>query len=314
MKPGPAAIAGAFALSLGFAPARAADPFALIPSSADPGTPFRAMLAAARYQCNYDFKGDTAFVSGKEIRLAFVAEENPAVKCAASVVANGPTFTIPALAAGVYAVYAEPMPPCAISPQPCPFALIREFVDSLRVAPGSTGTENKWFIRPRTTSPLPHLELQVLNWGYASCETIFTGVTWELRSGGVHMDYDVAFTRRLCVLPLRPYGMILPLEGLKPGRYPVFVSRNHCNPYVDACAVPSEAVVDTLTVTGATAIAGARPPADAGSYARAEIFDRLGRRVGGSEAERRRGLAPGVYFLRATAPGRATESRAIVLP
>jgi hypothetical protein len=340
------ALRGALALSLCAAfssSAAAQDHFSLLPDRADPGKPFGAMLASSRYHCGYTFVGDTARTYGKEIDLAFVAKEDPAVKCAPSVAANGPHFTVPALAAGVYAVYAEPMPACAVSPTPCPFALIRIFVDSLRVTPGGDSTEARWFIRPREAKAQPLIDLLLASRAYASCENIFTGVTWELRNHGIHMDYQVAYLKRLCEYSVRPYGMVLPLDTLKPGSYPVYVSQNHCNPYLPACAAPSEALVDTLKVASAAEAIAAEPrmagleaaslpggislraPWDLDGAARLELFDCDGRRAAlfsgirspagaALHLPRPRGLTAGLYFLRLSAPGHAPVRRTLAVP
>jgi hypothetical protein len=317
--------------------ARAADPYALIPAQADQGLPFGAMLAASRFTCNYDFKGDTAIVYQNEVRLAFVAEPNPLVKCASTVAANGPSFVIPALKSGTYAVYAQPMPACALSSHPCPFAMMRIFVDSLRVHPDSAMSKDEWFIKPREAEAGPDLELQLLNWAFASCQNSFSNVTWELRQGAIHLDYQVSYLKRLCSNPVRPYGMILPLDTLKPGRYPVYVRRNLCDPTLQDCAVAAETLVDTLRLRAATAVAprprtpggtaegfSLRAPWDLDASARIEVYSCRGRKAAELIPERiaagevfslpRTGLAPGVYLLRLTAPGRAPERRTAFLP
>jgi hypothetical protein len=241
--------------------------FALVPWQADPEAAFGAMLASSSFTCATTFSAESVKVYERRIDLTYLPRVDPAVKCAANGGLTGPAFVVPALKPGVYAVYAQALLACQVGPNPCyPPVKAPDFIDSLRVAPGSASEKNQWFIRPRTARSGGRIDLLLLNWSYAGCQNSFTRVTVDRREA-IHVDYEVVGLKRLCYYAVRPYGMIIPLDDMKPGRYPVYASENGCNPYIPQCLVASEALVDTLIVGAATSLAPSLRPRSGGVVA-----------------------------------------------
>lgn len=97
--------------------------FSILPKQTVAGKAFDLFLAGKGYSCGNEYTGMEARAEGHTLYLSFTNRANPAAICPAIVKDYGPTFKAPALAVGVYQVFAAVSPYCG-APGPCPLALI----------------------------------------------------------------------------------------------------------------------------------------------------------------------------------------------
>jgi len=195
----------------------------------DPGTvdgqqPFELMARNTRYSCASEFSHKQVKVQEDAIFLSVTETLNPAVLCPAVVLppekAYGPTFKIPALKVGSYAVYLTEGPACLWTQPACEIAVQQEFVGTLKVR----GEDNApvFSISPTQVAAQAAFKLQLLSYNY-TCATVYTHQAYRLSGDTLTLQFaateppDVA-----CPAIYKPYGPVFSIRGLPAGKYQVF--------------------------------------------------------------------------------------------
>ncbi|MDB5103803.1 MAG: hypothetical protein JWP91_1492 [Fibrobacteres bacterium] len=110
--------------------------YAIRPKRVAAGKPFELFLTGKDFTCGNVFSDLSAAVDGNVVRVRFTDKPNPAALCPAVLKDYGPTFQVPALAAGTYQVYALRSPYCS-SAGPCPLALVAPQLSGALAAEGA---------------------------------------------------------------------------------------------------------------------------------------------------------------------------------
>jgi hypothetical protein len=238
------------------------------PARAEAGKPFALGIMSFRYNCGTEFSHASFTRQGDALDFRFVARENPAAICPAVIAPYGPSFHLPALPAGRYRLTATALHPCLVAPQPCEIAEKREDAGILTVGRADSG----WFISPASTPAKRAFTLRILSDRYGSCQTSFSHQDLAVQDGKIVATFVIETdTQRVCVLDERPHGPAFQVQALEAGKYPVHVIEAPACAYRQPICpwLPPEmtaALVDTLTVTSGSSLAGhphpgARAPA-----------------------------------------------------
>lgn len=245
-----------FALLLAAGTAQGAVTHTLLPWQAQAGMAFDLMLDGD-YACNVSFSHESTYVSQDRMVLAFVASENPAVKCAAPTQPSGPQFRIPALAAGAYPVYSQALAPCMVGQPPCELHVEPVPVGTLKVTSGPA-YDTGWFLHPRRVGSGRDVRVSLLNLGRGSCENEFRPARDTLRFQTLDLLFHTLHYRRVCKTSVRPFGPEFSLGDLAPGSYRVVgYDLPECtfqNPPCVAATAPEAVLMDTLVVAGTSAL------------------------------------------------------------
>lgn len=229
----------------------------IIPWKAEPGKAFDLMVTNSAYTCATGFTHESVSLRGDSLVLSFLAKDDPAVRCAAPSQPMGPEFPIPALKAGSYRVFARSLFPCMVEgPAICLMESVPSFVDTLKVAAGNAFAPG-WFLQPGRIEAGKAVTVALLTQDHGSCESGFSNNTPRMtQEGDLYLTFETHGYKRLCEQSVRPFGPIFTLEGLKPGRYPVYAaSAPGCTFQKPACLLPIQYDrVDTLVVSASTAV------------------------------------------------------------
>lgn len=229
----------------------------IIPWMAEPGKAFDLMVTHSSYTCATGFSHASVSLRSDSLVLSFLAKDDPSVRCAAPSQPMGPQFPIPALKAGSYLVFSRSLLPCMVEgPTVCLVEAVPMFVDTLKVAAGNVFPPG-WFLRPGRIEAGKATTVALLSRDHGSCEFGFTSNTVRVaEEGAIYLTFQTHGYKRLCEESVHPFGPIFPLEGLKPGRYPVHAaSAPSCTFEKPPCLMPIQyELVDTLVVTVSTAL------------------------------------------------------------
>lgn len=229
----------------------------IIPWKAEPGKAFDLMITNSVYTCATGFTHLSVALRSDSLVLSFLAKDDPGVRCAAPSQPMGPEFPIPALKAGSYRVFARSLFPCMVEgPAICLMESMPYFVDTLKVAAGNAFAPG-WFLRPGRIEAGKSVTVALLSRDHGSCEFGFSKNTSQVtKEGDLYLTFETHGYKRLCEQSVRPFGPIFPLEGLKPGRYPVYAaSAPGCTFEKPPCLLPIQYErVDTLIVTASTGL------------------------------------------------------------
>jgi hypothetical protein len=92
------------------------------------------LLNNAYDSCNTTFTHTSFSVNQNTLSLSFVLENHVDSTCVADVRPYGPSYALPALAAGKYAVYASQQAACEYTNPMCDIVIAPSFVDTLIVS------------------------------------------------------------------------------------------------------------------------------------------------------------------------------------
>ncbi|MEO6094401.1 MAG: hypothetical protein ABIW76_01535 [Fibrobacteria bacterium] len=97
--------------------------FAIRPKRAAKDKAFELFVFGRNFTCGNEFSNLSFNVSGHSLNVSFTNRPHPEALCPAVLADHGPTFQLPAMASGVYQVFATAMPYCGTT-GPCPLALV----------------------------------------------------------------------------------------------------------------------------------------------------------------------------------------------
>lgn len=212
-----------------------------------------------RWNCGHTFTDKTAARNGSRIDVRFAVHENPTAICPAVDRPYGFEIGVNGMPEGRYEVWATPLIPCQVLPNPCERAEIPERMGVLTVG---KPREGDWFALPGSVKAEQAFDLRILNHRYGSCHDRFRHAASHVSEGVIHATFTVERdTGHVCITDEFPSGPTFKLAGLKAGRYPVSVTlMPACAYFPQPCPMipPIARVIDTVHVgsMGATRIGG----------------------------------------------------------
>lgn len=183
--------------------------YTFTPASAPAGQGFALHLLSYGFNCATTYQNLKVNVVGNEIGLFFSTAEQTGVACPAIYMPYGPTFNIPALAAGAYQVRVNVNtrnPEVAVGTLQITAAVARK----------------GWYLKQKTASSDAPFQMQLLKDSLAAC-TNFTNVSAAVYAGGITASFLVQ-TGKCALLSQVPIGPTFSMPALQPGIYPVRVN------------------------------------------------------------------------------------------
>ncbi len=245
-------LASCFILGMGGNLLAQATTYTLAPQTVQADLAFALTLKNPKFTCATTFSNQSLQVNGDSLYAGFKAVNNTGVTCAKTDTLYGPSFQVPALRAGSYAVFALQEPAC--SPL-CAIPIQLEFAGTLTV---KAIKDSSWFIQPRQTQANKPFTLQLLSYAYGNCQTSFTHTSLDTGRHSLYLSFVIEnHPERVCVADIRPYGPSYDIQGLKVGKYPVYaVQHVACEYSTPPCPTvyPLPKFVDTLFATSPTSV------------------------------------------------------------
>jgi hypothetical protein len=225
--------------------------FSFTPLASTAGKGFDLHLLSYGFTCATLFDSLAVQVVGDVITLSFLFREPPLIACPAIYAPYGPTFKIPALAAGTYQVRVD------AGGGKAPAAL-----GNLQIT--AAAARRDWYLKQRTVPPDAGFQLQILHDSLAAC-TNFSNLNAVASAGGINL-YFLRQTGRCSLISQEPIGPQFTLPALKADRYPVYVTELlPCEVAQPACVVERSMPMasDTLFVGNSSAARMSAPRAGA---------------------------------------------------
>lgn len=241
----------AIGLAAALASGQAMPALSVYPNPAPAGKSFLLYLQGLTADCYTTFARETVTVTGTRIDLRYTSQAivyptdppTPRTSCpiplsgtaaasagATPIVANLPTFLMPALAAGKYEVWASDIPECIYSG--CKIAL---------PAPVSAGTLEvqapaplSFTFTPTSAKPGQGFDLQLLSYGF-TCATRYENLVAQVAGNIINLSFfDHEEPGIGCPAVYMPYGPVFKMPALAAGTYTVRVDRNAMNALIVA--------------------------------------------------------------------------------
>jgi hypothetical protein len=223
------------------------------PNPAPAGKQFLLYLQGLTADCYTTFARETVTVSGSRIDLYYTpvsieftgsvvdpvcpvsaAGAKDTTLLPASALPNLPTFPMPPLPAGKYAVWAYSVPACFFANPGC-------LIAPQGVSAGSLEVRNEGAIsysfEPASVPAGRAFDLHLLSYGF-SCATIYENLVVQVDSGSIVLSFlDREPAGAVCPAIYKPYGPVFQLPALAAGTYQVKVNRLSLNAVADAGAL-----------------------------------------------------------------------------
>lgn len=226
------------------------------PSRVDADKAFVLEVLSFRWNCGATYSHIESAAAAGRLDIRFAVTENPAAICPAIEKPYGPKVPVKALPAGRYDVWATPLLPCQVAPQPCEVPEKPERAGILTVG---RQADADWFVSPAATAAGKAFDLRILNERYGNCQTSFDHESLAVRDGRIVASFVIRTdTTLVCIVDIHPHGPAFHVEALKAGKYPVDVIETPACIYEKPVCpwLPPDLVartVDTLLVTGTNA-------------------------------------------------------------
>ncbi len=236
--------------------------YSFSPETVNAEQAFSLKLSATDFTCASEFTHKSASISEARIDLYFVYSQTKRwcpdylqVPDVDIVRPNyGPSFSIPALKPGVYAVYASRMPPCAVcesvNGKPCAvceIAIIPEIIGKLLVEEQGAVA---YMIDPKSIEAGMANKLSLLSYQFF-CANRFDNMAVSTSGKNIYLTFHTTVLPNvMCPLIYKPYGTTFEIPALKTGTYSVHAIRlADCQVSQPACKIGIQPVfVDTLQV------------------------------------------------------------------
>lgn len=197
--------------------------FTFNPVSAPAGRGFDLSLLSYGFTCATLYENLTVQVVGDVITLSFLYREPSLIACPAIYAPYGPTFKLPALAAGSYQVRVD------AGMRNAPVTLGNLQITAVAARKG-------WYLKQRTVPPDAGFQLQMLHDSLAAC-TSFSNLNAVASAEGINL-YFLRQTGKCALISQEPIGPEFTMPALKAGRYPVYVTELlPCEVAQPACVV-----------------------------------------------------------------------------
>jgi hypothetical protein len=226
------------------------------PNPAPAGKAFQLLLQGVATECNTAFSRESVTVSGTRIDLRYTKistgividapTAGPTVcpmaatgPSAGTLLASMPVFTMPALKAGKYQVWATYIPECLYSQPSCKIAVMPESAGTLAV---QGDVPMSYMLNPAAVPAGQAFALQLLSYGF-TCATAFDELSAVVTDSVITLAFSDQELPKGCMDAFNPYGPTFQMPAMKAGSYKVKVKRLQMNLVVDA---------GILLVTGAS--------------------------------------------------------------
>jgi hypothetical protein len=194
----------------------------LTPSQVAVGQDFALTALSNRYGCAHEFANQKVVVNDGRIDLSFTSTINPAVLCAAIEKPHGPTFKIPGLKEGKYAVYMNLLLPCHVQQNMCRAAIPVEYAGILAVSGEGRIT---YVISPSEVEAEKAFALKLLSPDFG-CNIDYLRTASRVQDGKITLTFlDKPNPLVRCAPLEKMYGPEYKLPGLKAGTYEVWAER-----------------------------------------------------------------------------------------
>ena len=218
----------------------------VMPNPAPADKPFTLYLQGVPIpDCSSGFARESVTVSGDRIDLRYTVVQYAQPEKAsgsldacpvqalpdAAIPYRGPAFSLPALKAGKYEVWATSMPECLYSQPACKIAVKPESAGVLEVKgeapPG-------YAFNPVSARAGQAFSLHLLSYLF-TCGTTYDSVSAAVQAGAITLTFlDHPNPAALCPAIYAPYGPVFRIPALTAGRYSVKVQRLPESTVVDA--------------------------------------------------------------------------------
>ncbi len=239
--------------------------YTVTPNPAGAGKVFTLSLNGGTFPCGTVFSRQSVIVSANRIDLSFEADSPVMIQRDPGAIppvclddmANLPTFSMPALKAGAYEVWATQVYACQFTQPACMIKVAPQYAGTLTVSDSAPRTG--WFLKDHEVAANLAFPMQLLNNAYGNCQTTFTHVTQTVNGMSIAVSFAVETdNQRVCIVDLRPYGPTVDMPALKAGAYPVYVSSLppclFANPACEIGILPVLFPSDTLIVSKTAAV------------------------------------------------------------
>jgi hypothetical protein len=228
------------------------------PNPAPADKPFTLTLSGVNATCGTVFSRESVTVAGNRIDLRYTSATlyypQSAIPCpaypigqggaaasgdaagAASILPpNAPVFSMPALKAGSYEVWAENVPSCAYSQPACLIRTLPVSAGTL-VVKADSGSAPSMYITPADTLAGHAFDLTLWSYGW-NCGTVFDSAYATVYGNAITLNYQKHQNKSaVCPAIYRPYGVTFHIPALKAGTYSVAAWD------LDRCAPPPRSV------------------------------------------------------------------------
>jgi len=227
--------------------AQATPTLSVTPNPAPAGKVFQLLLQGVATDCNTAFSRESVTVSGTRIDLRYsrittgIVMDAPTVgptvcpmaatgPSAGTLLASMPVFTMPALKAGKYEVWATYMPECLYSQPSCKIAVMPESAGTLAV---QGDVPMSYMLNPAAVPAGQSFALQLLSYGF-TCATAFDKLSAAVTDSVITLSFSDQELPKGCMDAFNPYGPVFQMPAMKAGAYKVKVNRLQFNAIVDA--------------------------------------------------------------------------------
>lgn len=249
----PSCLIGVLPVSAGVLTVQEASPpaYTVSPSNAPAGAPFALQLLSYAFTCATAYDNLSVVVDKDTLVLSFLDHERTGILCPAIYQPYGPTFQIPALAAGTYRIKVNRLSVNAIAEG-----------GSVRI--DAKASHASWYLKERTVAANSPFQMQLLHDSLAAC-TNFSDQSAVVSGTLIYASFLMQ-TGKCSEISQVPIGPVFSLPALKVGLYPVYPQELvACQTAQPPCYLPVKAPVatDTLVVAKDLAISLSRLRADA---------------------------------------------------
>lgn len=218
----------------------------LTPDRAIAGQDFELAVLSYRYTCANVYENQKVVVNEQRIDLSFTTSADPKVLCPAIYKPYGPTFKMPALKAGRYAVHMNLLLACHVQEPMCRAAIQVEPAGTLVV---SEEGKVSYFLNPTTVEAETDFTLELLSPEF-TCNLVYLRTSSSVQDNRITLTFlDKSDPLRDCVPERKAYGPAYKLRGLKAGTYEVWAERLPACVEQDCKMLPVPELVGRLVVT-----------------------------------------------------------------
>ncbi len=240
--------------------------YSVSPNPAPAAVAFKLSLIGGTWNSAATFSRESVLVTGSRIDLSFVVRQiifmdppiwiknSPVVDTLFAVPVVAPIFSMPALKAGKYEVWATQMYECLYAKPPCEMAVTPKYAGVLEVSPAGAIS---YSINPTKTLPGKDFNLNLLSYQF-NCAVTYDMLATAVNGNNISLTFldHEAPVGSICPAIYMPYGPKFNMAALKAGTYTVTAYR------LPACAAqgckiaPTPGDAGTLVVEDVTTKTG----------------------------------------------------------
>lgn len=196
--------------------------WSLTPATATAGQEFSLSVQSYRYSCANRYANQKVVVNEQRIDLSFTTSVDPLVLCPAIERPYGPSFKMPALKAGRYALYMNLLLECHVQEPMCKAAIQVEPAGTLVVSEQGKIT---YYLNPASVQAGTDFTLELLSPQF-TCNLEYLRTSSSVQDNKITLTFlDKPNPLVRCVPEREFYGPAYKLRGLQAGTYEVWAER-----------------------------------------------------------------------------------------